>query len=82
MKFPSSRILFYSADEGLKSAVFFSKYLGDPTNSPLPFNLAFNTDATAWEWYGEAGNEWRGRRFAAAMKGNAKRFAGEIISNG
>ncbi|KAE9392372.1 S-adenosyl-L-methionine-dependent methyltransferase [Gymnopus androsaceus JB14] len=79
---PSAAHTSMYADEGLKSAVFFSKYLQNPEDSLPAFNMAFNTGATAWEWYGEHGNEWRGRRFAAAMKGNAKRFATEIISNG
>ena len=32
-----------------------------------PFNIAFKTDATLWEWYEKPGNEWRARRFVAAI---------------
>ncbi|KAF9062020.1 S-adenosyl-L-methionine-dependent methyltransferase [Rhodocollybia butyracea] len=90
---PSAAHTSHYADEGLKIATFFSSYLQThkthteypneyPNEYPLPFNQAFNTPDNFYEWYEHPQNEWRARRFAAAMNGNGKRFAGDIISDG
>lgn len=39
----------------------------DPEQNTTPFNIAFKTDAKLWEWYEKPGNEWRARRFSAAI---------------
>ncbi|KAG5645605.1 hypothetical protein DXG03_005743 [Asterophora parasitica] len=54
----------------------------NPTKAAAPFNIAHKTEAKMWEWYEEPGNEWRSRRFSAAMKGGIERYPGELFVNG
>lgn len=79
---PLAGLISSSADEALKSSVHFSEFVQNPTKAEAPFNIALMTDAKMWEWYEEPGNEWRARRFAAAMKGGADRYPSEIFVNG
>ncbi|KAI0064254.1 S-adenosyl-L-methionine-dependent methyltransferase [Artomyces pyxidatus] len=73
----------HMTDEALMSNTSLVEYIRDaPKSVETPFNLAFKTNATLWEWYEEPGNEWRGRRFTNAMAGGAERFPPMIITGG
>ncbi|KAG6861524.1 hypothetical protein C0995_015257 [Termitomyces sp. Mi166 len=67
------------ADEALTSSVHFSEFVQNPTKAAAAFNIGLKTEAKMWDWYEEPGNEWRARRFSAAMKGGADRYPGEIF---
>ncbi|KAI0064236.1 S-adenosyl-L-methionine-dependent methyltransferase [Artomyces pyxidatus] len=67
----AAALVGHMTDEGLRSNGYFVEFVRDsPKGVDAPFNLAFNTKASIWEWFEEPGNEWRGRRFATAMTGN------------
>lgn len=66
----------------LKSSTHFSEAVQHPDRAAAAFNLALKTDAKMWDWYEEPGNEWRARRFTAAMKGGADRFPPSIFTDG
>ncbi|KAI0064197.1 S-adenosyl-L-methionine-dependent methyltransferase [Artomyces pyxidatus] len=70
-------------DEGHISNSFFIEHLRDaPKGVETPFQLAFKTKATLWEWYEEPSNRVRGRRFANAMAGDNERFPKAIFTGG
>ncbi|KAI0064466.1 S-adenosyl-L-methionine-dependent methyltransferase [Artomyces pyxidatus] len=76
-------IVGHITDEGLTSAPFIIDYIRDsPKDALAPFNLAYKTKATLWDWYEEPGNEWRGLRFATAMTGGGERFPPTIFTEG
>ncbi|KAG5336711.1 Sterigmatocystin 8-O-methyltransferase [Termitomyces sp. J132] len=79
---PMAGFVSSSADEALTSSVHLSEFVQNPTQAAAAFNIGLKTEAKMWEWYEEAGNEWRARRFSAAMKGGADRFPGEIFVRG
>ncbi|KAG6910307.1 hypothetical protein DXG01_011704 [Tephrocybe rancida] len=79
---PMAGFISSSADEALTSSVHFSEFVQNPTKAAAAFNIALKTEAKMWEWYEEAGNEWRARRFTAAMKFGINRYPGEIFVQG
>ncbi|RDB21483.1 4-O-methyltransferase 1 [Hypsizygus marmoreus] len=79
---PLASFISAFADESLKSCAHFSDMLQNPSKAAAAFNIALNTEAKMWDWYEEPGNEWRARRFTAAMTGGADRFPSEIFTNG
>ncbi|KAK7446999.1 hypothetical protein VKT23_014212 [Stygiomarasmius scandens] len=80
---PISAHVSHFADEGLRCAHSISPFLrGQNEEAQTPFNAAVNFKSSIWDWYVQPGNEWRARRFAAAMTSNAKRFPSRIISDG
>ena len=74
--------LLHSCDEGLKSSAFVTEYLKDPTAHTAPFNLALNTKSSMWEWLEEPKNDWRLRRFMAAMTNNDSRLKDTVFTEG
>ncbi|KAF5386557.1 hypothetical protein D9615_001582 [Tricholomella constricta] len=79
---PLASFVASSADVALKSVHLFSPFLQNPGNAAAPFNIAFKTEAKMWDWYEEPGNEWRARRFTAAMKGGGDRFPPQLFTSG
>ncbi|KAI0040625.1 S-adenosyl-L-methionine-dependent methyltransferase [Auriscalpium vulgare] len=80
---PAAAFVGHVTDEAFSSAVCLSTHVReDAKDYESPFNLAFRTKKTMWEWYEEPGNEWRGRRFAEAMKGSGDRFPASIFTGG
>jgi len=69
-------------DEGLKSSAYIAGFLEKPQEgSASPFNLAFGTKASMWEWFEEPGNDVRSRRFNAAMTHGGRMFRDEVTIN-
>ena len=58
----------FSASEGLKSSGRLVEFFKDPQKGgSTPFNLAYETPLSIWDWYKQPGNEWGSRRFNAIM---------------
>lgn len=69
-------------DEGLKSCAYIAQFLEKPREgSASPFNSAFETKASIWEWFEEPGNDLRSRRFNSAMTDGGKMFRDEVFVN-
>ncbi|KAI0043606.1 S-adenosyl-L-methionine-dependent methyltransferase [Auriscalpium vulgare] len=66
---PAAAFVGHATDETFKSLDNFSSFVRDRKAKDPPFKLTFKTQKTLWQWYEEPDNQWRGRRFAAAMKG-------------
>ncbi|KAI0045351.1 S-adenosyl-L-methionine-dependent methyltransferase [Auriscalpium vulgare] len=66
-------------DEAFKSSGHLSSHSTESKDYDAPFNAAYNTQASLWKWYEEPDNEWRGRRFATAIKGGGDRFPASIF---
>ncbi|KAI0059128.1 S-adenosyl-L-methionine-dependent methyltransferase [Artomyces pyxidatus] len=80
---PLAAIIGHMTDDALRSSVYMGTYLKDaPHGVNAPFNLAWNTQASIWDWFEEPGNEWRGRRFINAMSGGGERFPPKIFIDG
>ncbi|KAF8501363.1 S-adenosyl-L-methionine-dependent methyltransferase [Gautieria morchelliformis] len=69
----------HMCDEGLKSNAFLTEYLKDPSQHTSPFNIAFNTKLSVWEWFGQPGNDWRLRRFITLMTRYGKLFKDNVF---
>ncbi|KAF9494774.1 O-methyltransferase [Pleurotus eryngii] len=73
-----SALVEHSADEVFKGSAYLAEVLLDPKKSAseepqdAPMMLAFKSSKPSWEWYEEPGNEYRLKRFAAAMEGSSK----------
>ncbi|KAK0437893.1 O-methyltransferase [Armillaria borealis] len=73
-----SALLEHSADEVFKSSAYLAEVLLDKQlghsddHKDCPFSYAFKTDKSLFDWYEELGNEFRLKRFSAAMEGAAK----------
>ncbi|KAF7377776.1 4-O-methyltransferase 1 [Mycena sanguinolenta] len=61
---------------------YLSEFLRNPGNDVSPFNTAFKTQKTMWEWREETHNVWRARRFAVGMKGGGDVFPANIFTDG
>ncbi|KAJ6460913.1 S-adenosyl-L-methionine-dependent methyltransferase [Mycena sanguinolenta] len=61
---------------------YLSEFLRNPGNDVSPFNTAFKTEKTMWEWREEPHNVWRARRFAVGMKGGGDVFPANIFTDG
>lgn len=46
-----------------------------------PFNMAYGTDKTIWDWYMEPDREWQYKRFLAVMKTTAARYKDQIFQD-
>ena len=57
-------------DEGMKGATALASWAKDPSQGVLPFNIGNNVETDIFTWYEQ--DEYRGRRFAAAMTGFGK----------
>ncbi|KIY67020.1 S-adenosyl-L-methionine-dependent methyltransferase [Cylindrobasidium torrendii FP15055 ss-10] len=68
-------------DDFVPVAPYLSKFVRDPGEWETPFNMAHQTQAKLWDWYGQPGNEYRMNRFAAFMKSAGSEFPEEIISD-
>ncbi|KAG6817821.1 hypothetical protein H0H87_003229 [Tephrocybe sp. NHM501043] len=79
---PMAGFISSSADEALISSVHFSEFVQNPTKAAAAFNIGLKTEAKMWEWYEEPGNEWRARRFAAAMAFGIGRYPGKVFVDG
>ncbi|KAF4566231.1 hypothetical protein EYR40_001952 [Pleurotus pulmonarius] len=68
----------HTADELFKGSAYLAEVLLDPKKSvsedpkDAPMMLAFKSSKPSWEWYEEPGNEYRLKRFAAAMEGTSR----------
>ncbi|KAF9073215.1 S-adenosyl-L-methionine-dependent methyltransferase [Rhodocollybia butyracea] len=80
-KWDNSPFTSTRTDEIFTSSVHFSAYLREPDQSLAPFNMGHNTSKKLWEWYEEQGNEWRLRRFTAAMKANGNMYPPHIFTS-
>ncbi|KAF8977536.1 S-adenosyl-L-methionine-dependent methyltransferase, partial [Cyathus striatus] len=79
---PLAAVVSGEAEEVLKCTTFLSTFVLSQGDQKAPFNMAFNTEKKMWDWYHENGNEWRARRFGAAMKGGAEaRFPPQIFTD-
>ncbi|SJL09154.1 uncharacterized protein ARMOST_12530 [Armillaria ostoyae] len=73
-----SALLEHSADEVFKSSTYLAEALLDKQlghsddHKDCPFSYVFKTDKNMFDWYEEPGNEYRLKRFSAAMEGMAK----------
>lgn len=47
-----------------------------------PFNMAWGTNKSLWDWYAEPKEEWRFGRFVAAMQFVAETYKDSIFQNG
>ncbi|KAF9465738.1 S-adenosyl-L-methionine-dependent methyltransferase [Collybia nuda] len=68
--------------EGLKSSsamIDFLKNSRKGANSP--FNMAWGTNKSLWDWYAEPKEEWRFGRFVAAMQFVAETYKDSIFQN-
>jgi len=66
----------HATDEALKSSAFVLDFLNksEDDKSRCPFNMAFNTDLSLWDWFEQPGNDWRLRRFTALLIRDGKLF--------
>jgi len=69
-------------DEDLSSIPYLSSFLHDPKGAAAPFNMHLGRPTRMWEWFEEAGNTWRARRFAATMKGVSEGYPPSIFTDG
>jgi len=61
-------VVSHAAGEGLRSSGHLVEFLKDPQNeASTPFNLAYGTQLSIWDWFTQPGNEWRSRRINAVM---------------
>ncbi|KAJ7026144.1 S-adenosyl-L-methionine-dependent methyltransferase [Mycena alexandri] len=65
-----------------QSSGYLSEFLRTPSGDVSPFNTAFKTPKTMWEWREEPHNIWRARRFAVGMKGGGDMFPASIFTEG
>ncbi|GJJ12836.1 hypothetical protein Clacol_007081 [Clathrus columnatus] len=73
----------HAVGEGLMSSTALSDFLkSGGKHAKTPFNAAFNTDLTLWDWFTTSENSWRFGRFVAAMHHFAEGFKDEIFVNG
>ncbi|KAI0068103.1 S-adenosyl-L-methionine-dependent methyltransferase [Artomyces pyxidatus] len=80
---PAAAFVGHCTDEALASSAFLAEYIHEaPADVDAPFNLALKTPSKLWNWYEEPGNEWRGRRFNAAMKGGGEHFPSTLFTEG
>ncbi|KAK7038000.1 4-O-methyltransferase 1 [Favolaschia claudopus] len=79
---PLAAVAASTGDESLKASGYLSEFLRNPGNNTSPFNAAFRTPKTMWEWREEPDNVWRARRFAVGMKGGGDMFPESIFTNG
>ncbi|KAF8510757.1 S-adenosyl-L-methionine-dependent methyltransferase [Gautieria morchelliformis] len=68
------------SDEGFKSSTFLTEYIKDPSRHTAPFNIAFDTKLSLWEWFEQPGNDWRLRRFIALMTHEGKLINASIFT--
>lgn len=47
-----------------------------------PFNIAYSTDKTIWDYFDGPGNQFVHDRWTAAMKSGGDRFPPEIFASG
>jgi len=68
----------HTSDEIMKASVFLTEALAKPIKGPsddlstTPFAIAFKTKKYGFDWFEEPGNEFRLKRFAAAMEGASR----------
>ncbi|KAF7303731.1 4-O-methyltransferase 1 [Mycena indigotica] len=79
---PLAAVAASIGDESLKSSAYLSEFLRQPGDNASPFNIAYNTKKTMWEWRQEPQNVWRARRFAVGMKGGGEMFPTSIFTEG
>jgi hypothetical protein len=53
----------------VKCAAYLTTFFKDPTKAVAPFNLAWNTTETKWDWFERPGNELHHARFNQIMAG-------------
>ena len=74
--------LLVSGTEILKIVPSIMPYLKDPSKAATPFNLAYDTTDTIWEFAGRPGNEASAKRQAVLMAGGNKQFSPDTFVNG
>ncbi|KAI0262997.1 S-adenosyl-L-methionine-dependent methyltransferase [Gloeopeniophorella convolvens] len=79
---PGAALIGQLADESLKSAAYLSDFLQDSHGYTTAMGLAFKSDATLWQWYGQPENEHRHRRFYASLKGVMTKFPPPLFIDG
>ncbi|KAF9459996.1 O-methyltransferase [Collybia nuda] len=73
-----SALIEHTCDEIMKGASFLTEFLTDPVmgssgaQEHSPMGVAFKYNKPSWEWYENPGNEYRVKRFMAAMEGSTK----------
>jgi hypothetical protein len=80
---PIASLIGHFATESLKSAPYIaSSIINESRQQPsrLPFNVAFGTDQTLWEWYEQPDNHFFGSRFATGFEGLSTRFSDETFT--
>ncbi|KAF9025652.1 S-adenosyl-L-methionine-dependent methyltransferase [Hymenopellis radicata] len=73
-KSPMAAFVSYGGTEILKIVPSIMPYLKDPSKAATPFNLAYDTTDTIWEFAGRPGNEASAKRQAVLMAGANKQF--------
>ncbi|KAF8899686.1 S-adenosyl-L-methionine-dependent methyltransferase [Mucidula mucida] len=72
-KSPMAAFISYAGAECLKISPYIAPYLKDPSKAATPFNLAYDTTDTIWDFAGRPGNEANAKRQA---------FSPDIFVNG
>ena len=72
-----------SVPSAAESAPYLIDYLKSGGKAaPTPFNMAYPTEKTLWDWYAKPENAWRMRQFVGAMTDHAKLFKDDIWISG
>ncbi|KAI0041965.1 S-adenosyl-L-methionine-dependent methyltransferase [Auriscalpium vulgare] len=80
---PLAALVGHMSDETFKSVEFLPSHLLDEAQGyDAPFNQAYETKQTIWDWFNAPDNQWRGSRFTACMKGSGDRYPPSIFING
>ncbi|KAJ7593960.1 S-adenosyl-L-methionine-dependent methyltransferase [Mycena floridula] len=67
---------FIMGGDLLLAAPYISGFIRNPVIPP--FNAAFEMEGKMWDWLEEPGNEFRQKRFTAAMEGGADQLPADI----